>query len=994
MESREENASSSTSGGSSRVLDVDAMSSSDSSEQGNQNEGHNDRMVPDVVGSHGAKTGAYISSSNGGEDSEDVVNLCDEPQPSEDSDNEVLFLMTKDCNNKVIDSADNPRKKPTKRRLNQTKKLAAKSAPPTRTENSDENKQPYGFASADIRKTQVSQDSKNAASKRKQPPKRKRSNDGSIQSGPKKTKSKDNDAVTSKTRLPAVKDKVYARWPENDEWYFGRITSMSAAKDFFDVKFEDGDSRCAVPRKELVFAWEPNYQGLFAEAQQRRKTPGRKKAPPKSTKQKKTDTTTKPATSASTANAKDSGMHVVEVGKRCYAKFTDGLWYWGTITKVEGKGANITCSVEYTDGDVRENIPKMTELRLESECNSSEQEQSDNYFAELQGLRCGKCALCLRSDCGICTSCRTNKESTQVVRQCCMLKVCLRLGKRRTKQIPGFPKGWKYFFDDPASSSKGKPLHPALHGLRVCGPNRSSIDGYRYYSFESAGKACKMAGPKIREAEKEVFANSFGLKIREAQEHPLVGQGFCHEWINFRGVTKILYGRIEKCEEDRFGDASLLFTVLFNEESRSMVPSHTTNSKIPKFLEFPERIAKAGALLFREKCCISTPPPTMGKALPLKWLVPDSVEFDTLEPDRHSGGFRRPKQTAYFRGMKFEFETRKSTIPNAGLGVFLRCTNVASAFARQELVLEEGSLIDMGIYAPLRPSDFRDGVVPLLKNFIFNSECEAWCFSANSDETGFKIYDITDDQTGHLHSAARRNLMVYVNETDGKETPTVWADHDPEGSVHYLLGHKDLGLGPYTLPLGIWSEVKIDYGAAYERVRVRKGYSRLPDAERELEEQKIENDDHETMNDIEQWSVDDVEKAMAYIDNLPFSDRPPKTPATRAIILSVRLYQRLVAVKREFASFDPQKASEGFCDNGWTTMEKKQLVPKVKSLFSKLLGLWRSSDQQLKSAFTSDDNSLFYIGQLINRNTNDMKSMTGASLRQAIEQAMGMYGSS
>jgi hypothetical protein len=118
-----------------------------------------------------------------------------------------------------------------------------------------------------------------------------------------------------------------------------------------------------------------------------------------------------------------------------------------------------------------------------------------------------------------------------------------------------------------------------------------------------------------------------------------------------------------------------------------------------------------------------------------------------------------------------------------------------------------------------------DESVFLLKNFIHNWEPEGWCFdqATRHEVKGSHVFDVTDNWTGDLHSLASQNVMVYVNETDGKtnSVPTVYAAHDPAGAVHYLMGHGEKKHGPFRIPLnGEEIELKIDYGEKYEKVRL------------------------------------------------------------------------------------------------------------------------------------------------------------------------------
>lgn len=341
--------------------------------------------------------------------------------------------------------------------------------------------------------------------------------------------------------------------------------------------------------------------------------------------------------------------------------------------------------------------------------------------------------------------------------------------------------------------------------------------------MESAGLVAGINPVNVRRAEKEIFENRLGLKIRTFEDHALVGKGYCCQWLQRPGTSALLFGTVESCARSRF-DQELIFTVRYTGPSLALIIPATSCSFIPKACGVNERVAWAGCLLFEEKHGSGQSEIATALAqitcVPLKWLVPDVARHDRLTPLRVSYGSCRPKQIILFRGTKLELETKKSTIPNAGLGVFVCCTSIDGS-TRDSFVLENGEMLDIGTYAPTGDNDFKDGSLFLFKNFIFEGACESWSFDAVccEHEPGRKLFDITDDATGELHEAAILNPLSYVNETNGIEVANIRADHDPEGSVHYLLGHFQTMDGPLVLPMGKWIELKIDYGPTYEEVR-------------------------------------------------------------------------------------------------------------------------------------------------------------------------------
>ena len=374
---------------------------------------------------------------------------------------------------------------------------------------------------------------------------------------------------------------------------------------------------------------------------------------------------------------------------------------------------------------------------------------------------------------------------------------------------------------------EGPVLHEKLARFRVVDRHGKLAGRPRVFScLESAGKAAGVPVKNILIAEEEIYEKNLGLKISTREDHVLVGKGFCRHWLQHKAPLEdeysVLYGVVESCVRNRF-DKSLVFKVRYIDESLALLSSARGCRPIRNFAEVTERVAWSGCLRYEEKVDVSSGFPLRmeiaeSKCVPLVWMVPDKIRYEQLPEDRHSNGHSRPKMTLQFRGIKLEIETRKSMIPNSGLGVFIFCKSV-DGMPRDSFELQNGEMLDLGTYAPLRQSDYKDCSLFLFKNFVHDGECEIWSFDTKTNETGENLYDITDDTTGKLHDEARMNILSYVNETDGVEVPSVRADHDPEGAVHYLLGHFLLEQGPLVFPMDKWVELKIDYGPTYEDVR-------------------------------------------------------------------------------------------------------------------------------------------------------------------------------
>jgi hypothetical protein len=150
-----------------------------------------------------------------------------------------------------------------------------------------------------------------------------------------------------------------------------------------------------------------------------------------------------------------------------------------------------------------------------------------------------------------------------------------------------------------------------------------------------------------------------------------------------------------------------------------------------------------------------------------------------------------------FQDCKLSFEAKQSNISGAGTGLFVSCIEGAG------LTLKPGEMLDLGVYAPLNKLDVKSRHIVLLKNLLYEWQIETWTFSAHKNDLELSVYDTTDDFSGVCHEAAKRNAISYVNEIDGKgEVANVSAQYDPEGNVHYLLGHWVKNEGNFIIPSG------------------------------------------------------------------------------------------------------------------------------------------------------------------------------------------------
>jgi hypothetical protein len=394
---------------------------------------------------------------------------------------------------------------------------------------------------------------------------------------------------------------------------------------------------------------------------------------------------------------------------------------------------------------------------------------------------------------------------------------------QKAQPIPGHER-FRFYFTDPvnlAASWRNRALHPSLEGCCVL-PSQGTK---QYRGVETAVKVSKFSPLKGDEITKTFFEEYIGISLRLKIKHPLVGKGYFRVWNDVLGRPQEICGCIKECEQDYFDRSWSHFTVKYDDMSRDQLL--TNGSLIPATDgNISEKEAWGGCLSFDLKVSEMNQVPRrlMTDSAPFhtNWIIPSSrTESRVVSEDQAApvGSF-----SINVRGFTIEIMAKKSQIPNSGLGVFVKAfKGPFMTKAVEYFELEAGDQVDLGVYAPLRPQDRLDESVFLLKNFIHNWEPEGWCFdqAARHEVKASHVFDITDNWTGDLHSLASQNVMVYVNETDGKSVPTVYAAHDPAGAVHYLMGHGEKKHGKFRIPLnGEEIELKIDYGEKYEKVRL------------------------------------------------------------------------------------------------------------------------------------------------------------------------------
>ena len=119
----------------------------------------------------------------------------------------------------------------------------------------------------------------------------------------------------------------------------------------------------------------------------------------------------------------------LEVNSRCFARFTNGSYYWGQIAAKNCAGSTTTYAVQFDDGDFLPRIESHFVYSVKAAVHAGETPpahlgNSPEYLGllDLHSQRCKTCAMCVKVDCGRCRVCRSNAETTSPRRQACLLK--------------------------------------------------------------------------------------------------------------------------------------------------------------------------------------------------------------------------------------------------------------------------------------------------------------------------------------------------------------------------------------------------------------------------------------------------------------------------------------------------------------------------------------------------------------------------------------------
>jgi hypothetical protein len=260
------------------------------------------------------------------------------------------------------------------------------------------------------------------------------------------------------------------------------------------------------------------------------------------------------------------------------------------------------------------------------------------------------------------------------------------------------------------------------------------------------------------------------------------------------GDPQVMLGTITQCQQHLI-HRELTFTVQYDQIDGAAAAPLTMdpfNGLLPQQLSetVSHRMAWGGHLQFcthnRDTTDAEELPQGM---LPMQWMVP-SKRY--LQENCTPGGL--PSLIMVFRRCTLQFEAKQSLIEGAGTGLFVKCIKGPG------LRLKPGQMLDIGVYTPFEKSEIKSEHISLLKNFLYDWKIGTWCVDTNRNDPKVHMFDLTEDFSGELSAMTKRNIVVYINEVVGtSETASISFSHDPDGKVHFLLGHWEAEEGDLSI---------------------------------------------------------------------------------------------------------------------------------------------------------------------------------------------------
>lgn len=553
----------------------------------------------------------------------------------------------------------------------------------------------------------------------------------------------------------------------------------------------------------------------------------------------------------------------------------------------------------------------------------------------LHSNRCRICWMCIREACQKCHACVINMGRTLRHPNVCFRKMCEQFQENEKKQMaPGFDQGWNFYFNPPPYATNED--HD-LKGLTILSPTNE-----RFTNVESALENCFGRSSDLEQARQQ-FCNYIGASLSVPLPNSvLLGKSFFKEWLRVDGSKVFLTGRVTQVREDTV-QSKEVFTVTYDEESRERLNrSNHGKLHVPASWNFFHHDAWDGCLRSFELGGLA--PERFQPIVPFceRWVTPNTYSRHMIPAQGtiFPGYCVLPCVEITYRGYLLKFSVKKSTILKARFGVFLSIRPlVSSTDLSTEFRLPAGTLLDFGVYAPFRIEDVRSDHDHFIKSMIHSYKNEMYCFNGRDSEF---YLDITDDWTGDLHGIARRHVPPFVNEIQdpSREIPAVHARLDPEGALHYHLGHPELEQGDFCfMANGNDEEIFVDYGPEYEMVRLREKYPRVSLDEAESE-RRLLVETCEYADELNTFTAAEVDHFIkSYSPILSWNPPPTKKILIRIIAVTMLLKDRAATIHKEFLGL---RDDESICDNGVRDLDMGLLLNKYDQMLQSACHLWEN----------------------------------------------------
>ena len=395
------------------------------------------------------------------------------------------------------------------------------------------------------------------------------------------------------------------------------------------------------------------------------------------------------------------------LGARVYAEYLNADWYWGNIVRLRGsyRGKNLRFRVLFEDGDDVDDLeahhiitekeyidekregeeqypphpkPKRRELKRLLEAAKGKQTEKENGMASAQPI---SHPVSTTTAATISASSPAINVTAAIIRN-----NCTGTGSGHSTADPtSSPPAKKQKLDFVANGNVNLNANLNANTNANTVPTEINVPGKIISKGgQSAASSVPISTAAIAKPPPEIRPTGVRAdpNVREAVDtaipssYFLVGRGYAFEWTDVWGENKIIYGKISRRVDTD------LFEVEYSEASRKALLLMSKKSVfgsspiIPATETIKEDQAWGGCACFERKMLLHRGPDSVIRKLsrdkPCKIVVvPEMRNQKLVDYD----GKKVPEVTLIVRGFKLVFSVKKSTIPNAGLGVFVRCSS-------------------------------------------------------------------------------------------------------------------------------------------------------------------------------------------------------------------------------------------------------------------------------------------------------------------------------